>query len=457
MLASNQTGTVSGAGATAQKSVTKPDADRYTAYSYSYPHKTAYRAFPQKLSLKSIWQDERSDSLFLYLHIPFCEMRCGFCNLFTTTNAETSLERAYLDQLERQAERVASALGQSSFARMALGGGTPTFLEAEDLDRLFEIVRRVFGADPRIAPTSAETSPYTSEPAKLAVLKDRGVERISIGIQSFVESEVMAVGRSQNNAVVERALANISEFDFDVLNIDLMYGLPGQTPATWRHSLAQAVGYKPEQIYLYPLYIRPLTGLGRRGTAPDDRRAELYRQAREFLIDSGYTQVSMRMFERRSDQSNNQRPVYCCQDDGMVGLGCGARSYTSSLHYSTHYAVEQQPVKQILRDYVDAPVDSFDYAEYGCVLTESEQKRRFLIQSLLQMEGLSFEDYRKRFGASAKVDFASELSDLFHLGMIESGGGKIRLTELGLEWSDRIGYELYSSNVLNRMAEYEGS
>src|SRR5688572_12158890 len=93
------------------------DAVRYQAYSYSYPHKTAYREFTQPVDLKSAWAKEKRDALFLYLHIPFCEMRCGFCNLFTTSNPEVSFEREYLNTLERQAEQVGRALGDSKFAR----------------------------------------------------------------------------------------------------------------------------------------------------------------------------------------------------------------------------------------------------------------------------------------------------------------------------------------------------
>jgi len=429
---------------------------RYQAYSYSYPHKTAYREFAEPKSLADVWKAERRDSLFLYLHIPFCEMRCGFCNLFTTSNPEVSLEKDYLRALARQARVVSSALGEFTFARLALGGGTPTFLDASDLERLFEVVESEFRIDPHSVPTSIETSPYTTDRANLEVLKRRGVERVSIGIQSFIESEVMAVGRSQKAEVVERALDLLNEFSFHTLNIDLMYGLPGQSEKTWLQSLKKTLHYAPQQIYLYPLYIRPLTGLGKRGTSVEDLRVQLYRQARDFLVDAGYTQVSMRMFERaRSFEPS--RPHYCCQDDGMVGLGCGARSYTSSLHYSMRYAVEQKPAKQIIQNFVNASDSSFEYADYGFILDTDEQKRRYLVQSLLQLEGLVFADYKCRFGSEVHDDFAEDLNKLIERGFVQSSPERMTLTVSGLEWSDRIGFELYSPNVLHCMSEYEAS
>lgn len=443
---------------------------RYQAYSYSYPHKTAYREFSQPIDLKRVWEDEKRDALFLYVHIPFCEMRCGFCNLFTTSNPEVSFEREYLNALERQAQQVRAALGGAKFARMALGGGTPTYLDAPDLDRLFEMVKSVFGIDPHTVPTSVETSPLTSEPAKLAILKERGVERISIGVQSFIEAEVMAVGRSQKTAVVEKALDSINQFGFDVLNIDLMYGLPGQTAESWNYSLNRALNFCPKQIYLYPLYIRPLTGLEKMGTAGSDVRLQLYRQAKTILTGAGYEQVSMRMFEKTASVENDAgsidefqsglagfgRPAYSCQDDGMVGLGCGARSYTTSLHYSMRYAVGQEPVREILRNFIDSSDESFRFADYGIILNVNERKRRYLIQSLLQMEGLSFEEYEKRFQSAAQDDFGSELLRFENAGLLKCVQGRMRLTDVGLEWSDRIGFELYSPEALQLMTEHEG-
>jgi oxygen-independent coproporphyrinogen III oxidase len=169
----------------------------YSGYSYAYPHKTAYRSLDPPMALREVWAAEQRDALFLYLHVPFCEMRCGFCNLFTTINSPADFIELYLDALKGQALRVRRALGDARFARMAIGGGTPTQLSAAGLSRLFDLAREVFGVDPQRVPTSVETSPLTAEPEKLRLLRDRGVDRISIGVQSFNEAEVRAVGRSQ--------------------------------------------------------------------------------------------------------------------------------------------------------------------------------------------------------------------------------------------------------------------
>jgi oxygen-independent coproporphyrinogen-3 oxidase len=268
----------------------------YVSYAYSYPHKTAYRTLDAPVPLKEVWAAERKDALFLYLHVPFCEMRCGFCNLFTTANPRSDLVDDYLKALLRQAQEVRSSLGASRFARMAIGGGTPTFLEATQLDQLFAIAETVFGCRAADVPASCETSPLTADEARLNVLRERGVDRVSIGVQSFVEAEVGAIGRSQKTQRVERALELIRKTGFPVLNLDLMYGLPGQTVDSWLASLRCALRFAPEELYLYPLYVRPLTGMGRNPRLFDDIRLACYREGRALLDAAGYEQMSIACF-----------------------------------------------------------------------------------------------------------------------------------------------------------------
>jgi oxygen-independent coproporphyrinogen-3 oxidase len=425
----------------------------YQSYVYAYPHKTAYRMLDRPVPLRVAWAEERRDALFLYMHIPFCEMRCGFCNLFTTVNPKGDLEARYLDMLERQARRVQAALGSASFARLAIGGGTPTYLGPADLHRLFDIAANVFGADPRTIPVSVETSPRTADSERLSVLRERGTDRISIGVQSFFEAEAAAAGRPQTTAAVEAALDRIRALGFPTLNIDLIYGIGGQTVESWLESLRAALRYQPEELYLYPLYVRPLTGLGRQGRAWDDIRLGCYRAGRDFLCSQGYQQVSMRMF-RAPHAPTLDGPVYCCQEDGMVGLGCGARSYTRSLHYSSEYAVGASGVRAILQDYIARDDASFDAAHYGYLLTEEDIRHRYIIQSLLQADGLERAAYRQHF----TYDVLSDLPQLYELvehGLAMLTHEQLLLTESGIERSDTIGPWLYTTQVQALMEAYE--
>ncbi|MEV6329442.1 STM4012 family radical SAM protein [Streptomyces sp. NPDC051909] len=435
----------------------------YTSYVYAYPHKTAYRPLPDRPALAGLWADEPKDALSLYAHIPFCEVRCGFCNLFTRIGAPDELTTRYLDALDRQATAVRDALGDTApvrFATAAFGGGTPTFLTAAELERLCDIAERRMGADLRAVPLSVETSPSTATADRLTVLAERGATRLSIGVQSFVESEARAAVRPQRRAEVEAALGRIRDCGVPVLNIDLIYGIDGQTEASWSHSLDAALVWRPEELYLYPLYVRPLTGLGRKGPAEserewDERRLRLYRHGRDHLLARGYRQVSMRMF-RRADAPALGPDDHACQTDGMIGLGCGARSYTSRLHYSFDYAVGMPEIRSIIDAYTDTR--DFSRAEVGRRVDDGEARRRHLLQSLLQAAGMPLAEYADRFGGGSPfTDFPAELARFEERGWLDTDApaGLLRLSPEGLAHSDGLGPELFSPAVRAAMAAYE--
>ncbi|PRY19557.1 STM4012 family radical SAM protein [Pseudosporangium ferrugineum] len=438
------------------------DSSPYQGYLYAYPHKSAYRRLDPRPLLRDVWAGEPQGALFAYVHVPFCEMRCGFCNLFTRAHPPAEQVTAYLAQLRRQALAVREAMSPS-FSQLAVGGGTPTYLTAAELEELFAIVEDTFGAS-GIA-TSVETSPATATPERLAVLRAHGTTRVSIGVQSFVEAEARAAVRPQKLPEVFAALDTIRASGTPALNIDLIYGIDGQTRASWRHSLEQALRWKPEELFLYPLYVRPLTGLGRRGGGRagwDAQRQELYRDAVELLTDAGYTQQSMRQFRAPSHASSpsagafpsaasspSAGPDYSCQDDGMVGLGCGARSYTRELHYSFDYAVAVPHVRAVIDDYLSRPPADLHHAEYGFRLDAHEQRRRWLLQSLLRVDGVDASAYEERFTTRHDDDFP-ELAALVDRGWLHPDHA--RLTPEGLAHSDAIGPWLTSAPVRAAMA-----
>ncbi|MDX3279310.1 STM4012 family radical SAM protein [Streptomyces scabiei] len=434
----------------------------YQHYVYAYPHKTAYRKLPGAPRLAELWAGESRQALSLYAHIPFCEVRCGFCNLFTRIGAPDGLTGRYLDALERQAIAVREALGDEEpvrFANAAFGGGTPTYLEAAELERLCDIAERHLGADLRAIPLSVEASPATATADRLAVLAERGTTRLSLGVQSFVAEEARAAVRPQRRSDVEAALGRIRDAGLPVLNIDLIYGIDGQTAASWRLSLDAALAWRPEEIYLYPLYVRPLTGLGRHADPAvadrewDETRLRRYREGRDHLLAQGYEQVSMRMF-RRADAPAQGPDDHACQTDGMIGLGCGARSYTSRLHYSFDYAVGMSRIRTIIDDYT--ATEDFGQAVHGREVDEDEARRRHLLQSLLQARGMPVAEYRSRFGSDPYADFPAELELLAGRGWLaEAGEGLLRLSGEGLAHSDAIGPGFFSPAVRAAMAGYE--
>ncbi len=426
--------------------------DTYTAYSYGYPHKSAYGPLRPAVPLGDVWAQEDQRRLFLYVHLPFCEMRCGFCNLFTESQPADDAVDAYLTALESQSHVLRELLPDARFARLALGGGTPTYLTAFQLERLITLCSEVWNIQASGIPTSVETSPATATEDRLKLLADWGVRRISLGVQSFREEEVRGMGRPQDPRAVIETIERIQRHDFPVLNLDLIYGEPGQTVDTWLESIDQALAFQPAELFLYPLYIRPQTGLSRVGESPSDNRLTLYQEGRDRLLSAGYRQVSMRCF-RRGDLVDNEGPAYCCQSDGMLGLGCGARSYTRRLHYASRFAVSQSHVRAIVRDWSRQPTVAHAFADHGFWLNADEQRRRGLILSLLQVDGVDRREYTASFGVDPLEAFP-QLADLIDEGMASATADHVTLSASGLERSDAIGPWLYSEQTARALAEF---
>jgi len=424
----------------------------FDGYTYAYPHKTAYRALEPPVPLGEAWAAEDRRALFLYLHIPFCEMRCGYCNLFTRARPDGDEVSAYLTALARQARRVRAALGEARFARLAVGGGTPTMLGARALDGLLTLVEETMGARLPAVPSSIEASPGTADDEVLRLLAGRGVERLSLGVESFHDRELAALGRPERAVRAEAALERIRAAGFATLNVDLIYGIAGQTIGSWLASLERALAFRPEELYLYPLYVRPLTGLARRPSHAPDQRLLLYRAGRAYLLAAGYQQRSMRMF-RRADAAAGAGPVYCCAQDGTVGLGAGARSYTGTLHYADRYGVGAAAVREIIGEYLARSDEEFDRATWGVRLDGGGQRRRHVLKTLLRTDGLSRAEYRARFGGDV-LDDLPELAAMIGEGLI-AGSDTLVPTERGLERSDVLGPRLVSAGMATRMRTAE--
>jgi oxygen-independent coproporphyrinogen-3 oxidase len=431
----------------------RENTSRFESYSYAYPHKTAYRFFEKPRSLKEIWKDEDRSALFLYAHIPFCEMRCGFCNLFTRVNHDDDAVVAYLGALARQIEATREALGPASFSRVALGGGTPTHMSDAQFERLLSLMDDACGGVLKALPFLIETSPNTATDAKLDLLAAMGTDRVSIGIQSFDDGDLKSLGRPSTAQSAKDALERIKKRAFPILNVDLIYGMGGQEPADFVAQIQSALHFEPEEVFLYPLYVRPLTGLGRQGRSWDDVRLDAYRAGRDFLLEKGYHQFSMRLF-RRQDAPRIEGPAYACQADGMVGLGCGARSYTRGLHYSDEWAVSRGEVRGIIDAWSTRSLEDFSSIRHGFDLNRDEAMVRWILQSLLNADGLDRALYERRFGE----DVFSTLPQLFQLeadGLFSQTAPVVRLSQRGCEFSDTIGPFLWSAEVSRLMRGHE--
>lgn len=425
----------------------------YRQYMYSYPHKTAYR--PMKgVSLREYIPLLSGDGNGLYLHIPFCQSKCGYCNLFSVTGQGEGAADRYLDAVERQAGQYAGLMADTGcgFSEFVIGGGTPLSLSEGQLERVFYLAGKWFQFTPQ-RETVIETAPNQTTREKLAILKRAGVTRVSMGIQSFAEEELLALRRGHTAAKAREALALLKSFDFPCVNVDFIYGIPGQTERSLLASLKEALKFGPDEIFLYPLYVKHGVALEREGVAVNpDRAYRQYQAAAAYLWGEGFRQDSMRRFVRRE----GGREFSECGYGTSLALGCGGRSYLGKLHFCTPYAVDREGCLKRLEEYEDT--EDYTRITHGILLSEEELKRRYVIRHLFIRPGLDLRSYEGHFGGNVMEDFPLLRCWMEH-GYVELQGiGQkefLALTQEGLGLSDYLGPELISPQVLEAMEEWE--
>lgn len=415
---------------------------RYVSYMYSYPHKTAYRTLTPPVSLSPYLERLEGREASLYFHIPFCAHKCGYCNLFSQQCCDAERISLYLHTMRRQAEQLSVAAQGLKFTSFAVGGGTPLILDEGQLEELF-CLAELFGVHPSRVFTSVETSPEYTQKSVLRQLRARGVERLSMGVQSFNETELKKLKRRPGLGTVVGALENIVEAGFPQFNLDLIYGIEGQTVESFMRSLNTALTYRPNELFIYPLYVRPGTRINVRST--DDIGYAIYKSASELLVGQGFVQTSMRRFVRRETTETE----FSCGDEVMLSCGAGGRSYLGNLHYATPYAVRQQAIADEIDHYIRTT--DFMTAANGFLLSTEEMQIRFIIKNLMYHRGVDLAEYEKRFGEKPDRNLFREFTDR---GWIEETGRIVRLTEEGMAYSDYIGQAFISPVVRKLMSEY---
>ena len=448
--------------------------NRYEQYMYSYPHKTAYRPLKNE-NLRDYMESLEGEGHSLYLHLPFCESKCGYCNLFSVAGCGRDAMEAYLKTLLRQIEQYREILPKSTrFGDFTIGGGTPLLLDAGQLERMFRAVGSYMPMTENCE-IVIETAPKQTDREKVRLLKELGVTRVSMGIQSFAEKELLWLGRHHDAGRAREAAELLAEAGFDCVNLDFIYGLPGQTAESLTESLERAAAFSPEEIFLYPLYIKHGVGLERTGKGillDSDHTYSLYLEGVSCLKSHGYVQVSMRRFvkmervdylytEYRTDsklaKGGEDSPeggaeFRECGFTGALALGCGGRSYLGRLHTCTPYQITRQAAMKEIREYQSRT--DFLAVTHGILLSDEEIRRRYVIRHLLIRPGIRKQAFQERFGTAVTEAFPI-LEDWMEAGWAEETDGFLGLTQEGLGLSDYIGPKLISEEIRRKMQEWE--
>jgi len=371
------------------------------------------------------------DSLGLYVHIPFCASRCPYCD-FATAPARSALRSRYLDALDMEIRRQGERLGRPRVATLYVGGGTPSLLEPPEVARLGTSLHQSF--DLRPAEATVEANPATLDRARLESWAAVGITRLSLGAQSMSAAGLRALGRTHQTEDIAPAAAAARSVGFDV-NLDLIFGWPGQTAEAWREDLAAAVALGPDHLSCYPLElalepeeaVANWPGAGwrsverwRQRTAtsqPDDAGiAGLYELAERVLGQHSYRHYEIANWARPGKRCRHNLGYW--RNGDWLGVGAGAHSHLEGVR-SRDPGVLPAYIAAIERDderIVDAAADTaVDTAMLALRLDD----------------GLDLVRYGSRFGQDAAARVRTALCSLDGMRLVRWSGERVRLTSRG--------------------------
>ena len=255
----------------------------------------------------------------LYIHIPFCLRKCNYCDFVSfPRSGREELFAAYHGLLEQELELWRREADLTRISTVYFGGGTPSLLAADTVSRLL-------GRLPAVTECTLEANPETVDLPRLAAFRQAGIDRLSLGVQSFDAELLRAMGRGHDGEQAARAVSLARQAGFDNISLDLIYGLPGQTVAQWRDSLERAAELAPEHISLYGLTIHENTpwgealAAGRLEAPDDDLAADMLELALDFLPEQGFVQYEIANFARPGRESRHNCAYW--QRDNYLGLG----------------------------------------------------------------------------------------------------------------------------------------
>lgn len=273
--------------------------------------------------------------LGVYIHIPFCASKCGYCDFYSLSNCANRMGK-YQDALLSHIQEASSTMAPYYIDTVYFGGGTPSYYGGRRLAEAFNALKQA-GRVLKTAEVTVECNPDSVSRRDLRILRKEGVNRISLGVQSASDDLLKIIGRRHNFTQVKKAVKNIRAEGFDNLSIDLIYGLPNQTKGDWAETLAKVLELEPEHISCYGLKLEEGTPMYRAYMdspviPSDDDQADMYLYTVETLAHYGYGQYEISNFAKKGFESRHNMKYWSLED--YLGFGPGAHSCIGDTRYS---------------------------------------------------------------------------------------------------------------------------
>lgn len=370
-------------------------------------------------------------SLGLYIHIPFCKAKCNYCD-FNSYSGKEALMESYFHAVECEIETNGKKHTEFEFTSVFIGGGTPSLAEPVFISRIMNACRRNFRISDN-AEISMEANPGTLTVEKLAAYKACGINRLSIGLQAWQNRLLKELGRIHSAEEFEENFKLARKAGFSNINIDLIFGLPGQKLNDWSETLSNIISLAPEHISCYSLKIEEDTVFGDRlqngllDEQDDELDREMYWQAVDRLSNCGY---------RHYEISNFARPGYECRHnlvywkaEEYLGVGAGAHSYLNGSRFNNAYGIEEYTCRVERGGCINENEQSID---------EKEAMSEFMLLGLRLVNGISMTDFRERFGRELEDVFGKTISELERKNLLERIGDRVKLSVAGLDFGNTV-------------------
>ena len=358
----------------------------------------------------------------LYIHIPFCAKKCKYCD-FASYAGRTDAADEYINAVLKEAERYRYAAADTVF----IGGGTPTALNSEQLVRLIRGIKDIFNVDSG-AEFTVEANPGTITGEKCSALKGEGVNRISIGVQSFSDSELKLLGRIHTAAEAVSAVKLAKKY-FDSVNADIMTGLPGQTEASVMSTLNVLKELNPEHISCYSLIYEEGTelfkmlGRGEINPISGEQDRSIYHAAKSFLEKCGYEQYEISNFAKSGHRCRHNIKYWTARE--YIGLGVSAHSFVGNKRYFNTSSLDEYLLGKGL----------FNLSEE---LSVRDAASEYAFMSLRMTDGIDTEEFKNRFGLDFDEIYGAVSERFVSAGLMKKTGRGYALTDRGADVANAV-------------------
>ncbi len=375
---------------------------------------------------------KKNNTAGVYVHVPFCLKKCLYCDFCSYVGTDASVRERYVGRLCEEIARRAPGLNGQTVDSVYFGGGTPTLLPPEAFDRILRTIRThcTLASDAEI---TTECNPATADARTLHALRQAGINRLSVGVQSADDRELAALGRVHRFADARRIVREAREAGFEDLSVDLMYGIPGQTRDSFAHTLEAVLSppNPPEHLSVYSLIVEPDTPFyDTRDTLllPDeDAVCDMTEQALTCLRRAGYERYEISNFARRGHTCRHN--LHYWNLDDYLGVGIAAHSLLGGVR--TGHS----------RD-LSAYLDGADTPEPEEILTPEAAREEYIMLRLRTSRGVDTEEFARRFGGSFAALYGERSERFCALGLMARRGSFVFLTDAGMNVSNTILSEL---------------